>query len=773
MEIQDLLKNIWRKRWILILAVITGVCFTALFLQFKSDQFTSSARISTGFTLDDKISLSEENRNNNRSGETKFSNLLALMKSPTSYNLLSYNLLLHDLKAINGFSTPKDVSSELEQDKFKKILMLVKNKINSFHREETVNIHDLYTDAQVNRVINILEYKLENREPLYSNEPDFELIRRFLLSYGYDFKRIKDALTMQRVRDTDYIEVSFTSGNKYLSAFAANTYCEEFIDYYASVKGENSSESTIILKDIVRQKKDSLESKLEVLSRYKTSEIPDANHANATRYDQLIELESKRDEIETRIKEIELTFIRLQEDLSSTGQVNSSNQEIVTLQQKLKELNSRYINSGSNNKALADSLKFLRTQLKNTISQINRQEEYPSQAADIRGKIKDANIDHEVEKNKLNQVNQRIANIRYGLSNNRSAEDQISRLENEINVARQEYQQVLNKYNEAKNLQVALNPLKQILKATPAISPTSMPDIFILLISAASCFGFGLFAVILLTITDERIKNSSRFKSMVDLPLISVVNELKLGHQSLPNPRKIFKAKKNNWQIEFYKSAVRHLRFQIEAADNQVVLFTSLRNKVGKSSIVCSLAYTLSLLNKRVLIIDTNFKSNTLTRIFGVGLKEIKVVNPRMVVPKVQPVNAVMENGSSGHQRKPERPLSSMDMVNMTQYENIFFIGNSGVKGMSPMELLSKADFKQFIQMMSERFDYIFMEGPALNDYADAKELTEFAQKVITVVSANSEIDPIDEESLNFIKNLNGKAGGAVLNRVAPADIKD
>ncbi len=756
----------------LFVVTLAGVCFTIILLQFKTDQYTSSTRVSTGFTLDDKITLNEETKNN-KSGETKFSNLLALMKSPTSYNLLSYRLLLHDLKAMNGFNSPKDVSANLEEDNLKKLIMLVNRKIENLYRGKEMDIHSLYTDKQIDKVISILEYKLEHKEPLYSNEPDFELIRQFLMSYGYDFKKIQEALSIQRVRDTDYVEISFTSSNRYLSAFGANTFCTEFIEYYATMKGENTSESAIVLNKVVQQKKDSLDSKLEVLKRYKTSEIPDANHANVTRYDQMVELETKRDEIESRIKELELTINRLQEDLRGSGNIKTGNQEIIALQQRIKDLNRRYINSGSDDQNLADSLKYLRIQLRSAISTTNQQEDYSSKVADIQGKIKDANIDYEVENNKLKQVNKRISNIRYGLSNNRSAEDQIASLENEINVARQEYLQVLNKYNDAKDQQVLLNPLKQILKATPAITPSSMPDIFIVLISLAGSFGFGLFIAILMTITDERIRNSSRFKQMVDLPLLSVVNELKLGRKSLPNPRKIFKSKHNktSHEIEYYKSAIRDLRFQLESTNQKVILFTSLRNKVGKSSIICSLSYTLSLLKKRVLIIDTNFKSNTLTRIFGVGLKEIKVVHPRMLISKVKPVNAVMENGDINEET--EKTSSSLDLVNNTQYENVFFIGNSGVKGLSPVELLSKKDFKVFIQRMSEQFDYILLEGPALNDYADSKELTEFAQKVITVVSADSEIAPIDEQSLRFVNSLNGKAGGAILNRVSATDIRD
>jgi Mrp family chromosome partitioning ATPase len=63
-------------------------------------------------------------------------------------------------------------------------------------------------------------------------------------------------------------------------------------------------------------------------------------------------------------------------------------------------------------------------------------------------------------------------------------------------------------------------------------------------------------------------------------------------------------------------------------------------------------------------------------------------------------------------------------------------------------------------------FDYIFLEGPPLNDFSDSKELVQYVEGVIAVFSAQDVIKQIDRQSISFFKELNGKFSGSILNMV-------
>ena len=75
-------------------------------------------------------------------------------------------------------------------------------------------------------------------------------------------------------------------------------------------------------------------------------------------------------------------------------------------------------------------------------------------------------------------------------------------------------------------------------------------------------------------------------------------------------------------------------------------------------------------------------------------------------------------------------------------------------------------DFKEMIKNLSTRYDCVLMEGPALNDYSDSKELIEFADKVIPVFAADSSLTHQDKETIKYFKSINGKLMGTVLNKV-------
>jgi len=71
---------------------------------------------------------------------------------------------------------------------------------------------------------------------------------------------------------------------------------------------------------------------------------------------------------------------------------------------------------------------------------------------------------------------------------------------------------------------------------------------------------------------------------------------------------------------------------------------------------------------------------------------------------------------------------------------------------------------------VKEKYDYIFMEGPSLNEHSDSKELVEYVDKVIAVFSADTTLNNLDMASIKYLRSIKNKLAGAILNRV---DLKD
>jgi Mrp family chromosome partitioning ATPase len=304
-----------------------------------------------------------------------------------------------------------------------------------------------------------------------------------------------------------------------------------------------------------------------------------------------------------------------------------------------------------------------------------------------------------------------------------------------------------------------------VLQAAPAPYPESSKRYLIIALAGFSSLAICLFAIVALELIDVSIKNPDKFKRIVGLPLVGMLNKIDSKNFSI---RSYFNQATSSEETEMFKSLLRKLRHEIETTNGKVILFTSPKKKDGKTFVMFSLAYVLSLINKRVLVIDTNFKNNSLSQMLVKPQTEIKVLEGKRV-------NLMIGTGKKDkkEENSPEADSeNTYDLINPTKYKNIFIVGNAGGGNESPAEILSGRDFTNLIAVLVESFDYVLMEGAALNDYSDTKELVEYSDKVFAIFSADSTVKQLDKESIAYFKSLGKKFGGSILNRVNTKDMK-
>jgi succinoglycan biosynthesis transport protein ExoP len=247
---------------------------------------------------------------------------------------------------------------------------------------------------------------------------------------------------------------------------------------------------------------------------------------------------------------------------------------------------------------------------------------------------------------------------------------------------------------------------------------------------------------------DSSIKTPIIFSRTVGLKLISMINFANLKNRNLAeivsnrdNGENATEKNRNN----IFRESLRKLRYEIERSGKKVFLFTSTKKGQGKTTLIQALSYSMSLSKKRILIIDTNFCNNDLT----VQLKADPILEK--IVPYKSDKEALMEQ-VKGY---------SKDIGVGTVYA----IGSEG-GDYTPSEILPRENILQHLHKLTGDFDYIFLEGPPLNDFSDSKELAQYVDGVIAVFSANHIIKQIDKQSIAFFKELNGKFTGSILNMV-------
>jgi Mrp family chromosome partitioning ATPase len=234
---------------------------------------------------------------------------------------------------------------------------------------------------------------------------------------------------------------------------------------------------------------------------------------------------------------------------------------------------------------------------------------------------------------------------------------------------------------------------------------------------------------------------------MVGLKLISMVNFMNLKKKDLKDivaghgkeDDRIEKKRSN-----VFRESIRKLRYEIEKSGKKIILFTSTKKGQGKTTLIQALSYSMSLSKKKILIIDTNFCNNDLT----VQLE---------ANPVLETISGEQGNGSIASQ---VTALSKNIGV-----ESVFVIGSEG-GDYTPSEVLPYENLLKHLQELTPEYDYIFLEGPPLNDFSDSKELLQYVDGVVGIFSAIHIIKQIDKDSIGFYKGLDDKFIGSVLNMV-------
>lgn len=736
-----------RRKWLIITVTLIAVLATFFITRQLPYDYKSQATLATGITESANVSMEENNSSNPFVISTRFSNLIELINSRRVINLLSYRLMIHDLES---------------QMPFRKLEPLKEKYGTGFLSEASV----LYVN------------KLDSMASIgATNNIDYTLLE-MLKEMEYDEESLRENLRIERGVGSDYIHIRFLSEDPNLSAFVVNTLAEEFLRFYKNTKVRQVENSLEFFSELVNKKKEELDTKLAALRQYKDqNQVINYGAQSANMLNRIDQLENNKEEEQKKVIGLRQAIKNIEYQLSGNAgtdygqQAGQNNQRIVAIQNRITEMNNRYVNGGMRNAALADSLQLLRVQLDGLIGQSRNENLYRPDITrqELAGMKVKNQIELEMAQARVGSIDQELQELRqqaFGFSAN---EGEIAGLEGDIEIARQEYLQVVDKFNSARNASLSIaNRMEQVEVGEPAYEPEDTKRLLLVALSGAASFSLCVVLIFFLEFMNMRIDTPAKFRSHVRLPLLGALNKVNLNGFDL---KTLFAQENNDESREIFKQSLRKIRYEVESDAPRSLLVTSNKRGEGKTFTIISLSYALSLLGKKVLIIDTNFKNNTLTKIFMPApeahkfLEEhVNIRNPHNKTKLLK--QATIENGEGANEGEEETPpINKNSFIVPTRLQGIDLMGSRG-GNLSPAEIFMSKNFKNLIEELKKDYDYVIMEGAAMNDFSDTKELVNFVDKVVTVFSAESDITKLDKDTLNFLKKLDGKLIGAILNKV-------
>jgi len=710
-----------KRKWIIISATLIAAAVAYFLTLNQPNKFRSTAQVATGYTTYDPVRLNENADNFQQ--ETKFNNAIVTFKSPAVVNLLSYHLILHDLK-----QSPFIVLNDEEK----------KNAFQIITKEEAIKA---------------FQNKLDSMQMLSPSINEDKKLLNLLYIYGYDYGTIRDNLDVSRYQRSDFLNISYVSKDPSLSAFVVNTAYDQFIRYYGTNRGKTISQSVDTLKKIMDKKKQILDEKNRILQQAGLGSSEFSSNSNlsiiSNLENQLTAEKSKLATLQSDLRKVNQRLANL--NTQPTENNNAINDEIIQLRNARNAAYADYLRTNDQadykkyttlNDKYEQKVLSLRTVKENSNDPI-------ADKVELQAKKTDLEIDIQSSSSFVSSLEGKVNSLKAAVNSSGSNSAAIESLKQDADLASKEYIEAQYKYNTASDLGgLSVVNFRLAVPGQPSLSPEPSKRMLIIGLAAFAALFTTIAIIIFFTYIDSSVRTPLIFSKNVNLRLISLINFMNLRNKTIKdviaNTYTSTDSEDTNRNNTFRES-LRKLRYEIEISGKKVFLFTSTKKGQGKTTIIQALAYSMSLSKKRVLIIDTNFCNPDLT----------VQLDAEPVLEKIIPQNFDDKN------LVEEIKKHSKDLG----IGSIYAIGSAG-GDYTPSEILPRENLLHHLQTLTSYFDYIFLEGPPLNDFSDSKELVQYVEGVIAIFSAQDVIKQIDRQSITFFKELNGKFSGSILNMV-------
>jgi uncharacterized protein involved in exopolysaccharide biosynthesis/Mrp family chromosome partitioning ATPase len=712
-EIKKFIDLLLRYKFALITIPLITVMVTFYIVRNLPDVYPAQAQLATGIVDEtQQMALSEASSLQESRINQKFVNMVQVMQSKSMLDLVSYKLIIHDLTT-KPFREPSELLKTLNLEAKKHALSVFKEK---YRKKEGLNLRN----------------------------DDEEGLSRVLGSMGYDEISLKWDMLVYRAGTTDFIFIDFQSENSELSAFVVNTLSNEFKDYYTVLVKENQRSSVSFLKNLLKIKSDTLQARISGLREYKIqNRILNLTEQSSQIYSQTADYEQRMLQAEKDIVSLKGTIASIDKmfDPKDRRYLESTytniNQKIIGTKAEMNALQDKYIKNDFDEKykISIDSLQQVMSAQINTMS-----DKYIDNPLNSKTILVQKKLDLQIELDRtvygLNSLKKQLNVMSDKFEMLVPHEAVIQSFERDIQTGSEEYQDLLAQYN--KVTMEAEFPVK-LRQAQVAMPGRPLPSKKMLLVIISGILS-GVFCVIILFVMfflDNRIRVPSDLVLIAKAPVLGYLN---LVGKSTLDLKGIWKNLHGTAEMREFKKQLRSTRFEVNrelaktSERGQILSITSISEGEGKTLISACIAYTYVMVNKKVLLIDGNFDSPSIT----------KNSNTKLFI---------------------EDYLHTGNLEGINFNTGIMVMGNRG-GDKSLLEVSNEENILQRLEILRSHFDIILVETPPLDALNKAKEWILYTDKTVSVFEADQTIDEMKKQHINYLTNLNGQFIGWILNKV-------
>ena len=248
--------------------------------------------------------------------------------------------------------------------------------------------------------------------------------------------------------------------------------------------------------------------------------------------------------------------------------------------------------------------------------------------------------------------------------------------------------------------------------------------------------------------SERTFRNWSEIRDLLELPVIGGIPVMSnVSTDSRPEfaelPAALCTVHDEGCQpSEAFRGVRTNLYYSASKQNHKVIQITSPLPGDGKSTLAANLAVCIAKSGKRVLVLDADFRRPTIARILGVDT----------ATPGVPGLGSVISGKA-----KLEEALSS------TVVDNLFVVP-ARERPRQPSELLTTAQFSQFLATVKDQYDFVLIDTPPLLPVTDPSVVAAQVDGVLLALRVRRGVRVAAQRAVERLRSVQAKVLGVVVN---------
>ena len=536
------------------------------------------------------------------------------------------------------------------------------------------------------------------------------------------------------VRLSLVLQVQYTHPDKVVAAKVANLFIDEYIAYNSRQRIEDSMKAVDDLKERAEQQKKKVEELAINLQAYREkNKMVSLDKGKDIVTEKLKALNAYVTQTTSRLNEAEIRWRQVQERKATPALLLDlpfvSSQSLIT--QLVQQVSAQKIVISQLREQYRDKHPKM-IEAVNSLAQTDRE---LSRAIDSTAAMFEADFqtakrnDEEARANLVRQEAESLEIDRFAV--------EYSNLERDLGINEHLLNNILGRMRETSmSSTIETQSARVVDRAAPAGRPFSPNIPLNLALGFLGGLALGTAFAFFVAYIDDRVKSSFDIESVVGLPLVGIVPEIKRMEQ--PEKAQIVANNQDRQVVESFLTLHSSLRLKDESKRAQAILVTSTIPGEGKSFTTTNLALTFAAHGEKVVIIDCDLRKPNIHKSF-----------------RLENIKGIIDICAG---------TQSIDQVVCKNVHPNLDIIPAGGRAKNPTQILNSKNFELMLSDLRKRYDRIFVDTPPLAAVSDALIILPLMDGSLFTIFFNRVRRKAAQFSARKLLEVNVPCFGAVLN---------